>query len=116
MTKFSLLFKGLTFAALLVVLVMSLRPSVSIGDVPHADKLVHLAAYAVLSGLARLGWPKVWGGLIFAGLAVFGIGIEVAQHTMNLGRTGSIVDILANLLGTALPLVFFHYVWIRHQR
>lgn len=116
MTKFSLLFKGLTLAALMIVLVMSLKPSVSVGDMAYADKLAHLVAYAGLSGLARLGWPKVWGGLIFAGLAVFGVGIEIAQHMMDLGRTGSIADIIANLIGTALPLFLIHFVWIRHQR
>ena len=116
MFKFSLFFKGLTIVALSLVLVMSLRPSVSVGDMAHADKLMHLAAYAVLSGLARLGWPKLWGGLIFAGLAVFGIGIEIAQYFMHLGRTGSFADVIANLIGAALPLFIFHFVWIRHQR
>lgn len=115
MTKLSFLFKGLTFVALAFILIMSLRPSVSVGDVPHADKLVHLVAYAGLSGLARLGWPKLWGGLIFFGLAAFGIGIEIAQHNMNLGRTGSIADTIANLIGTALPLIFFHFVWRRRH-
>ena len=116
MTKFSFLFKCLTLAALGVILVMSLRPSVSVGGVQHMDKVLHLGAYAVLSGLARLGWPKLWGGLIFIGLAVFGIGIEIAQHTMNLGRTGSLADIAANLTGAALPLIVFHFFWTRHQR
>jgi len=87
-----------------------------VGGVPHMDKVLHLGAYAVLAGLARIGWPKLWGGLIFFVLATFGIGIEIAQHSMNLGRTGSIADILANLTGTALPLLFFHFVWTRHLR
>lgn len=115
MTKFSLLFKCLTFAALGVVIVMSLRPSVSVGGVQHMDKVLHLGAYAVLSGLARLGWLKLWGGLIFIGLASVGVGIEIAQHAMNLGRTGSIADIAANLIGAALPLMIFYFFWTRHQ-
>ncbi|MEP3654499.1 MAG: hypothetical protein ABJO36_06340 [Litorimonas sp.] len=115
MTKLSHIFKIVTIAALIVVLVMSLKPSVSVGEMPHADKLLHFGAYAVLSTLARLGWPKVWGGLIFMGLAVFGIGIEIAQQTMELGRTGSFADIAANLLGAALPLIVFHFFWTRHH-
>ena len=116
MTKISLLFKCLTLTALAVILVMSLRPSVSVGGMQHMDKVLHLGAYVVLSGLARLGWPKLWGGLIFLGLAVFGVGIEIAQHTMNLGRTGSVADIAANLTGAALPLIVFHFFWTRHHR
>ena len=109
MISVSHLFKCLTIAALAVILVMSLRPSVSIGDVPNMDKLVHFGAYTVLAFLARLGWPKLWGGWIFLGLALFGVGIEVAQEMMNLGRTGSLADIVANLLGTAFPLLVFHF-------
>ncbi len=116
MTKFSHLCKFLTFTALAVILVMSLKPSASVVGMPHLDKVQHFAAYAVLAVLVRLGWPRLWGGWIFLGLAVFGIGIEIAQHTMNLGRTASLADIAANLIGTALPLVLFHYFWTRHQR
>ena len=115
MISISHLFKCLTFAALILVLVMSLRSSVSIGDVPNIDKLAHFGAYSVLASLARLGWLKLWGGWIFLGLALFGIGIEIAQHTMNLGRTGSFADTVANLLGAAFPLLVFHFVWTRHQ-
>jgi len=86
------------------------------GGIAHADKLLHFGAYAVLAGLARLGWPKLWGGWIFLGFAGFGIGIEIAQHIMSIGRTGSLADTAANLLGTALPLAIFHFFWTRHQR
>lgn len=110
-----LIFRFLTIAALLTVTYMSLRPNLSTGGVPHADKLLHFGAYAVLAGMARLGWPRQWGGWIFLGLAVFGIAIELAQHTMDLGRTGSLADTIANLAGAAAALVFFHYFWTRHK-
>lgn len=116
MTKFSHLCKFLTFAAVAVILVMSLRPSVSMGGIAHIDKVLHFGAYAVLAGLARLGWPKLWGGWIFLGFAALGIGIEIAQHMMSVGRTGSLGDTAANLFGAALPLVIFHFFWTRHQR
>jgi len=86
------------------------------GGIPNIDKVAHLGAYAVLAGLARLGWPKLWGGWIFLVFAILGIGIEIAQHTMSMGRSGSLADTAANLLGTALPLIIFHYFWTRHQR
>lgn len=116
MEKFSHIFKVLTFAALATVLIMSLRPSIDVGSIPHTDKIVHLAAYGVLAGLARLGWPNLWGGTIFIGLALFGIGIEAAQHFMALGRTGSLADTLANMSGAALALIIFHIFWTRPRR
>lgn len=116
MTLISHIFKGLTVLAIAVIVVMSLRPSVSMGGIAHIDKVLHLGAYAVLAGLARLGWPKLWGGWIFLTLAILGIGIEIAQHLMNLGRTGSLADIAANLIGAGLPLILFHIFWTRHHR
>jgi len=115
MTKYSLIFKILTLAALTVVLVMSLQPSVGVGGPKHFDKVMHLGAYGVLAGLCRLGWPKVWGGILFLLLACFGIIIELSQHFMALGRTGSIADTLANMLGAALALMVFHFLWTRHK-
>ncbi len=116
MTKFSHLCKCLTFVAIAVVLLMSLRPSVSAGGMAHMDKILHFGAYAVLSGLARLGWSRLWGGWIFLGFAVLGAGIEIAQHTMNLGRTGSLADAAANIAGAAVALIIFYLFWTRYQR
>ncbi len=116
MTLLSHMFKALTILAICGVLVMSLRPSISMGGIAHIDKVLHFAAYAILSGLARLGWPKLWGGWIFLAFAVLGIGIEIAQHFMNVGRTGSLADTAANLMGAALPLILFHIFWTRHHR
>lgn len=116
MIRYSLIFKILTVTALATVLIMSLRPSVDLGSIPQTDKLVHFLAYGVLAGLVRLGWPKVWGGTIFLSLAIFGIGIELAQNFMAVGRHGSVADTLANLLGAALVLFLFHIFWTRHRR
>lgn len=116
MTKISLIFKILTIAALGVVFVMSLRPSVSVGGMAHIDKVLHFGAYGVLAGLARLGWPKLWGGWLFLLLGIFGIVIEILQHNMALGRTGSLADTAANLAGVGIALAFFHIFWTRHQQ
>ena len=115
MTVVSHIFKCLTLAALAVILVMSLKPSVSAGSLPNMDKVLHFGAYAILAGLARLGLPKLWCGWIFLGLGLFGGGIEIAQHMMNIGRMGSIADLVANLLGIVFSLLIFHLVWKRYQ-
>ncbi len=116
MSNLSPLFKILTVLALISVLMMSLRPSVNLGGPVHFDKVMHVIAYGVLAGLARLGWPKVWGGLLFLLLVAFGIFIEFLQHFMAIGRTGTVGDALANLTGVALALTFFHFFWTRHTR
>jgi VanZ family protein len=116
MTFLSHIFKCLTLLAICVIVVMSLRPSVSMGGIAHIDKVLHFAAYAGLAGLARLGWPKLWGGWIFLIFAILGIAIEIAQHMMNVGRMGSLGDVAANLIGAALPLILFHIFWTRHHR
>ena len=108
-------FRILTVMALLTVAYMSLRPSLSMGGIPHTDKVLHFLAYGVLAGLARLGWLKTWGGWIFIGMSVFGISIEIGQYMMALGRTGSLADAVANCAGAALPLLLFHFIWTRHQ-
>lgn len=102
------LFQILTLLAILVILYMSLRPGVSTGGIQHADKLMHLLAYALMAGLARLGWPSLWGGWIVLGFIAMGVAIELAQHFMALGRTGSLADGLANAAGALLAICLFH--------
>lgn len=108
-------FRFLTIAALITVAYMSLRPSLSVGGVPHMDKVLHFGTYGVLAGLARLGWWRSWGGWIFLGLASFGIALEILQHVMDLGRSGSLADTAANCAGAAICLLCFHFFWTRHQ-
>lgn len=39
---------------------------------------------------------------IVSGAIILGVGLEIAQHVMNLGRTGSIWDAFANSAGAIL--------------
>ena len=102
------LFQLLAIFATLFIIYMSLRPSVSVGGVPHGDKVMHFLVYAVLAGLTRLGWPRLWGGWIVIGFVALGIGLEIAQHMMAVGRTGSVADALANSLGILVVIISFH--------
>jgi len=102
------LFQILAILATLFVIYMSLRPSFSVGDVSHGDKVMHFLAYAVLAGFTRLGWPGLWGGWIVTGFIWLGIGLEIGQHMMAQGRTGSILDALANSLGVIVITLIFH--------
>lgn len=73
----------------------------------HTDKIVHalmmLGVYVALAlDLRRPLTPRLrW--LLFAAVAAFGAAIELAQQAMDLGRTGSAADLIADLIGALLP-------------
>jgi VanZ family protein len=78
-------------------------------DIPGSfelnDKLSHLIGHgamaAYFSGLVqRRSWWK-----IFLFLLVLGAAIELAQHSMHLGRDGDARDMVANSCGAFLGLV-----------
>jgi VanZ family protein len=74
------------------------------GDRPaplHVDKVKHFVAYGSLAGAMMLGWARVpvWRIVLLA--ALFGVGMEIAQGLGGLGRTASVADGIANLVGAA---------------
>ncbi len=93
----------LWLASLVAITVGSLLPSAV--DGVGSDKLMHLGAYGVLSGLT---WPalEVWGGRRLLGVAlaliVFGLAIELVQPSV--GREFSVADAVANALGVLVGI------------
>ena len=77
----------------------------------HTDKLVHFLMYFVLSVLVvsvlRIQKPYL-SALIISGL--FGIIIEVLQEIMRLGRSFSVMDIFANIMGIVLGLTSYYFM------
>lgn len=69
------------------------------------DKIEHLLAFFVLTVLCRMGWPRR-GWLMSGVLVAYGIGIELAQGSITLGRSASAADVVADLLGIGLGLIF----------
>lgn len=70
---------------------------------PYADKVVHLAIFAIpaaLFALAGLSVPA-WG----AGLTAYAVGTEVIQATLLPQRSGSVGDLVADLSGIALGVL-----------
>lgn len=92
---------GVFWCALAATLVLALRPSGAGPSVPHVDKLQHAAAFITLWFLGvRAGWQRsTW--WLAAGLALFGLGIEVAQ-SFTPDRDPSWADVGADLLGIAV--------------
>lgn len=87
----------LTFcAALLIAFVMAVLPHPP--QVPGAptDKVQHILAFAVLTGLALAGWPAASRWRIVFGLAGFGALIELVQAIPMLHRSSELADWLAD--------------------
>ncbi|MES2033811.1 MAG: hypothetical protein V4466_06525 [Pseudomonadota bacterium] len=87
-------------AACAVVLWLSLAPTTAIPTVNLWDKVEHAVAYLGLALIGAATFPTRLGRLA-GGLFLLGIGVEVLQATMNLGRQGDPLDALANSLGIA---------------
>lgn len=100
---------GLTLA---FILWLTLAPHPT-GDLelplfPGADKVVHLLMFAFLTVIVLLEnmKQKNWAllslvriGIVSMIVALVGIGIEVAQREMGLGRSFEVLDILADSAG-----------------
>ena len=86
-------------AAALCIAWQSLEPGTGIVGSPYTDKVMHFIAYLTLSGLALLSRFTPRTLRILAIIFVFSVLMEAMQGLMNMGRTASLADIAANLVG-----------------
>ena len=98
-------FKTLFAIVTIVVIHESLIPSYGPTVHDSLDKLVHFAAYFILVCLAALAFPKARLWRVVGALILLGAALEGAQGLMNLGRTASVGDLIANGLGACFPAV-----------
>jgi len=89
--------------ACLAVAWASLVPTTALPGVSLWDKAEHAGAYLVLTVLGAAAFPARLTRLT-VGLFIGGVGIELLQSLMGLGRQGDPADALANTLGIALGL------------
>lgn len=78
------------------------------------DSLRHALAFAVLVWLWGLAWPGR-GWAVAAGAFAFGVGIEVWQQVLPIGRVADATDVVANAMGIAAGLAGVA-VWRRIAR
>lgn len=83
-------------SALFAVVMASLPQPPIPGD--PTDTLLHVLAFAVLTALARLGFPRARGWSILLGLGALGAGIEFIQTIPALNREASFTDWLVDML------------------
>lgn len=88
----------------ITILWLSLAPAEGLPSVSLWDKLEHAIAYLGLAVLGGLAFPDhLW--RMAGGLFTFGVGAEVFQASMALGRHGDPADALANTAGIAAGLL-----------
>lgn len=83
---------ALFWAALIFAFVMAVLPRPPQLPGQPSDKVQHILAFTVLSGLALAAFPRAAPTRIFAGLAFVGGLIELVQTIPMLHRDGSFID------------------------
>jgi hypothetical protein len=69
------------------------------------DKIQHIAAFAVLTGLGSVAWPSRVPIKLFLSLSAFGGLIEIVQAIPSLHRSSDWADWLADNLAIAVTLI-----------
>lgn len=88
------------FAALAIfILWKSLEPFYGQPGSHYIDKVQHFMAYFILSGFALLSRSPLRPLRLLLAILVFSAMIEILQGAMNMGRTASFADFVANLAG-----------------
>lgn len=104
---------ALFWLALAFTLVMATLPQPPQLSMQPGDKVMHMAAFAALSLLAWLAFPRQRVGVLFAWLVALGAVIEVLQLIPALHRDADVVDWLADCGASLAALAFCQIVqWI----
>jgi hypothetical protein len=103
--------------ALAVTLVMALLPKPPALPIQATDKVQHMAAFAALTSLAALGFPRLRLRVLFAWMAALGLAIEVLQMIPMLHRDAQASDWLADCAATAATLLLCGALrWLLRRR
>ena len=85
-------------------------------NIPHFDKVSHLAAYLLLvflwsSTLFEKTTKIKAARIAFYSSIIMGIVLEILQWQLNVGRHFEILDIIANIIGSILGLIAFYKIY-----
>lgn len=109
-----------TFLWLATITLLSLLPTSSLKkfevDILSFDKLAHIFIYAVLSFLLAWGLKKSLKhknlsfkilAFIFIIISTYGVLMEILQKSISTGRHFEVYDIIANIIGAFVGLLYF---------
>lgn len=94
-------------SALLVAVIVyaSLAPDISLPVPGSYDKLEHFGTYCALAVWFTGLYPRARYWTVVAGLLALGLGLEIAQGVMQLGRSAEALDMIANAAGVGVGLL-----------
>jgi VanZ family protein len=95
------------WSALAFTMVFALLPQPPQLPVEPTDKMQHIAAFVVLTTLARVGFRGVPSWLLAAAMIALGALIEVMQAVPVLRRSSDLHDWLADLVAVLFTLTAF---------
>lgn len=104
MTLLRRIFMIAFWAALIFAFVMAVLPKPPALPGEPGDKVQHIIAFVVLTGLARLAYPRVRALTLLLAFALFGALIELTQMLPALGRTAALDDWIADVVATIVVL------------
>lgn len=86
---------------------------VPITEIPNAfnlwDKVQHALAFTVLTIAGNLAYPRRM-KLVYIGLILYGVAIEVIQSTLTSTRFGEVSDLFADGVGVAIGFAVYFIV------
>jgi len=101
----SLFWRAVFAAALCFAVVMASLPHPPTLPGEPQDKLQHIAAFAVLTLLATLGWPRQRAWRIALALSLVGVAIELIQMIPALHRDAEFADWAADTAAILVTLL-----------
>ena len=107
---FSRIIEALFVLAFMTVTVVSLIPTETPSSAGHFDKVMHLVSYFVLTMLTLFAVRSPRLTVVFLAVSLYGALIEIAQGQIGTGRSPSLGDFLANLIGAGLA-IFAYMMW-----
>lgn len=84
--------------------------------IPFQDKIFHAVLFACLTGPGVLVLPKRYLWFWLAHMVALGAGIEIVQARGDEGRSGDIVDFIADAVGIAAALGVGRWLRRRFER
>jgi VanZ family protein len=92
------------FVLVACVVLVCLLPGEDLPSTPLSDKFSHFIAHFALAAWFAGLMPRRRWWRVFFGLALLGVGIEIAQGLMHEGRHSDVRDVVANSVGAAAGL------------